>query len=99
MLNESGGLGMVLGVGEFLEYLADVLIVKGVSLFQCVMRVWRYRYRHPLPNGGIVINHRHTQQSKNIYINKCVCNIDVIFVQRRLHVSATLPSSGLYKIK
>jgi hypothetical protein len=49
--------------------------------------------------GGIVICHRLTLQSKNIYTNKCVCNIDVIFVKRRLHVSATLPSSGLYKIK
>jgi hypothetical protein len=42
-------------------------------------------------DGGIVVFHRLTQQSKKIYTNKCVCNIDVIFVKKRLHVSATLP--------
>jgi hypothetical protein len=43
------------------------------------------KYLSKVYGGGIVIYHRLTKQSKNIYTNKCVCNIDVIFVKRRLH--------------
>jgi hypothetical protein len=42
-----------------------------------------------------------TYYTANKYIDKLVCigYIDVIFITWRLHVSAVLPSSGLYKIR